>query len=196
MTIDDNNTVIFSDEEFSMLQKMLKGISSRYHGWSNLHKEDIEMELWIKALEVIKRTERMDMNLLARCAFNKALDMCRSAKTTVANVSIYDIDYMDKKIEEEANYTRQTTDDMSYLVNIEILNLFEQGTKEYEYVYTLIDYLGLVGNESKHVYEDCRMEKAVAIRLGYSDDTSQGYRKLKNRVRTTVRDLDFLDGLY
>ena len=36
----------------------------------------------------------------------------------------------------------------------------------------------------------------IIIASSYSDDTSQGYRKLKNRVRTTVRDLDFLDGLY
>ena len=189
MTINDDGTVTFTDEEFNEIRNMLMWISSKYNGWSNLQAEDIEMELWIKTLRVIQAMGKIEMNLLARCAYNKAIDLCRQAKMQkTRNFPLESFEGFEN--DDESCMRVQTEDDYSSLHIKEMLEIFEPNSREFEYVKLLTTYLGIHTPFNEDI-EDCsfgetRRELEIAKKLGYVNDTSQGYRKLKNKVRATL----------
>lgn len=192
--------VVLSDKEFSDLDKMLNGIAWKYNGWSGLQQEDIYMELWIKALEVIKSMGKIEMNLLAMCSYNRAIDLCRSAKKQnerYFNASdLLEVFGNTDEAGSGQTFSCCTEDDHSSINIQDMINLFDPGTKERKYIILVALYLGLDESvygesKSKMLFGNDRMELELAHLLGYVNDTSNGYRRLRGRVREKLVEQGF-----
>ena len=80
MTIEEDDLIQLDKDEYDKLKIIIAGISKKYTDWSGLEYDDLYSTLWIKSLEVIKKTKRFTPNLIAVSCFHKAYDLCRSAK--------------------------------------------------------------------------------------------------------------------
>jgi hypothetical protein len=204
---DETGNIKLSEEEFNKLDKMINGISWKYNGWSGLEQEDIAMELWIKTCEVIKYTGNINYNLIARCCYNKAIDMCRSARKTVTNSfsasefleSCFNSDKDFAKDSDNGSINISRNSDFYSKTDIEdMIKLFDPDTKERKYIILMILYLGLdeeIFNNPGSCYDKLfgneRMDYEIAKKLNYANDTSQGYRQLRERVRNKLRENGF-----
>jgi len=190
-----NGSYELSDEDYLALSDMLNGIAWRYNGWSGLLAEDIEMELWIKTIEVIREMDgRVELNYIARCCYYRTIDMCRYAKTRNIehsfDPSIIEMCTTDTEVVTDIDIlSRPEMDDYSFMVLLDLTRLFPVDSKENKYLQLIAMYAGMreVDDESflKELCDE-RMELVIAKRLGYADDTSNGYRKMRTRVRQVV----------
>ena len=196
----ENDRVILDDNEFSELDKMLHYIAIRYNNWSGLEYDDIKSELWVKALNVIKDVNHINLRLIAKCCYNASYDLCRKAKRkwevvdTNSELIYTDGFASDNKFED---------DDDLYLDNIivqEVVDSFPKNSRERNYLIYLALYLNipLRDHQEKNltfskVYgkypRTYRRELLIAKALGFSDDTSSGYRKAKYEVRNRLAEM-------
>ena len=196
----ENDRVILDDDEFSEIDRMLHYIAIRYNNWSGLEYDDIKSELWVKALKVIKDVNHINLRLIAKCCYNASYDLCRKAKRkwevvdTNSELIYADGFSPDNKFED---------DDDLYLDNIivqEVVDSFPKNSRERNYLIYLALYLNIPlrdHQEKNLTYEKVygkyprtyRRELLIAKALGFSDDTSTGYRKAKYEVRDRLAEM-------
>lgn len=198
MTIEDDGRVILDDSEYKKLSEMLHYIAIRFTNWSGLEYDDIKSELWIKTLDTLKDMKKIEPSWIAKCCFNVSHDLCRKAKRKWDKIDT-NSDYLDSDIPGSPQELSKS-DDENFLDNIniqELVDRFPRNSRERNYLVYLSLYLGipLREHEEKHLtYEkvyggfpaDYRRELVIAKALGFSDDTSTGYRKAKYEVRQTL----------
>ena len=192
-----NDCVTLDSREFKEIDNMLHYIAIRYNNWSGLEYDDIKSELWVKTLKVIKDVGHINLKLIAKCCYNASYDLCRKAKRkwevvdTNSELVYADGFLLNSKVED---------DDDLYLDNIvvqEVVDSFPKNSREKNYLIYLALYLGipLRDHEEKNltfekVYgkypKNYRRELLIAKALGFSDDTSSGYRKAKYEVRNRL----------
>ena len=197
----ENDRIILSPKEYSEIDNMLHYIAMRYNNWSGLEYDDIKSELWVKTLHVIKDVGHINLRLIAKCCYNASYDLCRKAKRKWEVVDtnselVYTDGYssLSNNIED---------DEELYLDNIivqELVDSFPKNSRERNYLIYLALYLEipLRDHEEKNltfekVYgkypRNYRREFLIAKALGFSDDTSSGYRKAKYEVRNRLAEM-------
>ena len=197
----ENDRVILDDDEYKDIDKMLHYIALRYNNWSGLEYDDIKSELWVKTLHVIKDVKYINLRLIAKCCYNASYDLCRKAKrkwevvdTNSELVYTDGLSSANNKIED---------DDEIYLDNIivqELVDSFPKNSRERNYLIYLALYLNIPLRDHKEknltfekVYgkypRNYRRELLIAKALGFSDDTSSGYRKAKYEVRNRLAEM-------
>lgn len=174
-----------SDEEFDQLHKMVRGIASKFHGWAGMHVDDIEIDLWIKTTQIVNGWNgEVVPNFIARCCYNEAKSLYRK-ELKHKDVHPYDKGLLEIMLEK--NDSRDTEDDLSQVHIEEIIGLFEEGTKDKEYVQMLNTYLQ-GDDDEKYDFESRVMNQEIALKLGYANSTSNGYRRLKYRVGEVIKE--------
>ena len=199
MVIEDDR-VILDDSEYSEIDNMLHFIAYRYNNWSGLEYEDIKSELWVKTLRVIRDVGHINMKLIAKCCYNASYDLCRKAKrkweVVDTNSELVYSDVFESK-------NRCEDDEDLYLDNIivqEVVDLFPKNSRERNYLIYLALYLNIPLRDHQeknltydkvygHLPPKYRRELAIAHALGFSDDTSTGYRKAKYEVRSRLAEM-------
>ena len=198
----ENDKVILDDNEYSEIDDMLHYIAIRYNNWSGLEYDDIKSELWVKTLNVIKDSNDINLRFIAKCCYNASYDLCRKAKRKWEVVDtnselVYTDGYSSLGI------NKFEDDDDLYLDNIvvqEVVDSFPRNSRERNYLIYLALYLNipLRDHEEKNLtYEKVygkypktyRQELLIAKALGFSDDTSTGYRKAKYEVRSRLAEM-------
>lgn len=191
-----SDKVLLTDEEFEKLSTLTHFIAMRYANWSGIEYDDLKSSLWVKTLELLKNGDEGDieMNWIAKCCYNLAKDICRKAKKYVENVDVN----TDALTEDEQIYDPWLLEDDSLFMDSlnvrDIMDMFPKNSRERNYLVYLTLYIGIPVEEHRErqltydkVYgrypEDMRREKAIAMALGFSDDTSSGYRRAKYAVR-------------
>ena len=196
----ENDKVILDNKEYSEIDKMLHYIAIRYNNWSGLEYDDIKSELWVKTLNVIKDINYINLRLIAKCCYNTGYDLCRKAKRKWEVVDTNsELVYADGFSTEN----KFEDDDELYLDNIivqEVVDSFPKNSRERNYLIYLALYLGipLRDHEERNLTfertygkypKNYRRELLIAKALGFSDDTSTGYRKAKYEVRHRLAEM-------
>ena len=178
-----------SQEEFNSINAMCYSIARKRQGWSGLELEDIAMELWIKAIDVLRGLKTLNFKLLYTCLNNRSYDLCRAAKRKAdSQFATSDFDAYGAILINQSN----KIDFYSKLFIGDLLSLFPSDTKEHKYIFLLAHYIGLDDClEDNLTFSDLftgkvRKECEIAQLLGYANDTSNGYRSLKHRVREKI----------
>ena len=196
----ENDRIILEPREYSEIDNMLHYIAMRYNNWSGLEYDDIKSELWVKTLNVIRDLNDINLRFIAKCCYNASYDLCRKAKRKWEVVDTNsELVYNDglpagKKFEDDEDL---------YLDNIivqEVVDSFPKNSRERNYLIYLTLYLEIPLRDHKEknltfekVYgkypKNYRRELLIAKALGFSDDTSSGYRKAKYKVRNRLADM-------
>ena len=198
----ENDKVILDNDEYSKIDELLYYIAMRYNNWSGLEYDDIKSELWVKTLNIIKDVNHVNLNLIAKCCYNTCHDLCRKAKRKWEVVDTNsELVYMDGF----SLLPNDKFDDNEelYLDNIvvqEVVDSFPKNSRERNYLIYLALYLEIPLRDHKEknltfdkVYgkypRTYRRELLIAKALGFSDDTSTGYRKAKYEVRNKLAEM-------
>lgn len=203
MEVTEEGVVRLTDEEFSTVDTMLHFIARKYDTWSGVEYDDLKSELWAKTLVILKKEKRIETRWIAKCCYNLSLDICRSAKKYVTRYDV-DSDLVDMVTESpEMSVPRQDAEEDETVIGRmaveELVKRFPRNSRERNYLIYLTLYMGIPISDHKErnltfekVYGDmpkgCRRDLAVARALGFSDDTSSGYRKAKYAVREALAD--------
>lgn len=186
-----------SDKEYTAeVADIIRGISSKYSYKFkdyDLSREDLEQELWVSILEAEKRKgEQLDANLVAKICYDRVKDlisfyMRRSHVPTPGPASDDD--------EKEPDYIgpsqSESPEELDF--NIELKNLynsFPEGSKERIFIDFWGNATGAFPNNrvvpEKTRKNDGFSEDSLAKILGYSGQSSGGYRKFRNKMRNII----------
>lgn len=186
---------------------MLYWIAKKYHNWAGIDSEDMEADLWIKTLQLLKnsQSETIEYNLIAKCCYNHAKDILRKAKKLKEkqcsadeesliglseNLDEIDTYYYGEVNAGSRNLAKNNLSNASVMVT-EMLKLFEDDQKAYNLVRLVALYyhvdIPINRNEgwtfeSKFGTHDT-YENEIAKALGYANSMSSGYRVVRQRVR-------------
>lgn len=188
-------------EQFKRLTKIINGIAAKRNGWLQIPKEEVIGELWLKSYEVIGRCNSFIPSVIARSLWNRLNDICRIGKRRKEKV-ILSSEWLEK-IETEDEVDGQTLsiedDNTSKLYILEMMNLFPDDSDEKKYLKALMFQIGLDEYLTKddidymREFEDRliaeneklrqRKETKIAKFLGFTTESSTGYRLIKEKVK-------------
>ena len=189
------------ERKMKAFTNIIKGIARKYESkW--VDREDLEQDLWVRILTLISDCggiENVDENLVARIAFNKAVDIyryCRrrydsKAEFIEGSSSEYDDapgpDYFDR--------IKQTfSKDSDVMMFKEVINLFPMGSKERKYVVMRLVNSGVLDIEyldAQDILENLEIpEKDIEeyyIRcLGYKSHAPGSWIVKKRNIRAEI----------
>lgn len=185
-----------NNERFNELNSLIKGIAKRsaYKMYSR-SEEDLVQDLWVKVLDTEKRKgEELDLNLVARICYDYIKDMIdydqrRNHMSADLSGSDEDDEYAD------TDFLGLKRDNGNYVSDImlkDLYNRFPEGSKERIF----LDFWGnasgampnsrVVPNSTRS--NDGYSEQALAKMLGYSGQSSGGYRKFRNKMKDLIAD--------
>lgn len=190
--------VHITSEEYEHLKSMVCGIARKYTGYAYIEYDDLEQELWIKALGLIAYHGNVNLKLIASSLYNNAIDLVRKRKRKHDNEKHLDSNTFnfldDNESNAKVNYLVSQNDLSDYSTSVvsELVELFDEGSKARAYVTMVAEFTGALSGEDyldsvKEKFTDFRPEKEFAIALGFKDDTSTGYRSLRQNVREVVK---------
>ena len=195
-----------TEEEYKSVERVINGISIKRDNWLHLNREDVKSELWIKAMEVILRTNQINLSVIARSCWNRINDICRITKKRNEKV-VLSSEWLEKiETEDEVNEQKLSVEDdnMSKLVIDELLEIFPKDSLERRYITLMIFQTGLdeylspeeleeyqAIEESFDIRYKRKKEYKIARALGFMTDTNSNYRKLKQSVKETLIEKEF-----
>lgn len=185
-----------NNERFNELNSLIKGIAKRsaYKMYSR-SEEDLVQDLWVKVLDTEKRKgEELDLDLVARICYDYIKDMIdydqrRNHLTTDLSGSDEDDEYAD------TDFLGLKRDNGNYVSDImlkDLYNRFPEGSKERIFLDFWGNASGAMPNNrvvpKSNRSNDGYSEKALAKMLGYSGQSSGGYRKFRNKMKDLIAD--------
>lgn len=180
-----------TDKQFKRLSQMLNGIATKRQAWLNVGREELVSELWIKSIEVIRRSGELNMSVIGRSCWNRLNDIFREKKRK-SEKFVYASEWIEKVDIELDNSLICVEDDReSNLIIDEMLNLFEEDSEERKFIELELYYIGLrdvKGEKPADLKKESKkqIEINIAQALGYVNDMANGYRVLKNKVRSVL----------
>lgn len=192
MEVGTDGRVELEGDELSRLDEMIHFIALRFTGWSGLEYGEVRSELWLKALKVLAK-HGMNLPVVARSCYNRAKDLGMEAKRRrERSVSESELgsEMVEPYVEEEP---------LENLFVQELVDSFPKGSPESNYLVYLTLCLGIHVREHdergltyQKVFggypEGWRRDMKVAKALGFTDDTSSGFRRAKYGVRERLRE--------
>lgn len=185
-----------SREDFEFINPVVERVAKHYN--PSLHSyllADIRQEIWMKLLEsnqLSKILEEHSTGYLYVTCNNIAIDLYR--KETVRHIreeeylsDIYDEDHITKNL-----ITYHAEYELTPLI-IDVLNLYEDNTKEKMYLVLRLKSAGLITNENFPEYSNIdpargETEESISRELGYTCKSSGTLWKKKRRMKSVIRD--------
>lgn len=201
--------IVLTEEVYEKLNEMLEGIcwkKDRYITSVGLTHEDVVQELWCKAMQVIDDCGgEANLSLIASCCYNLIVDLARKQFVRVNQIPMpvgEMLDTMDCSNDSRTqrdmgfyvedcfwnkNLKLGTDFDSGYVIE-EILGLFEEGSKELEYIKLVMIYSGVDTSVDPNLFFDfdASMRNELAWKLGYAGSGSNGFRGVERRVRSEI----------
>lgn len=184
--------VNLTETQFKELSAVVRGIAIKKGDWfAELGGvEELEQELWVKALNIIEAIgEYPDIRWIARACLNLTTDLYRKKKIRQRCFAC----------EEDvvASMGSKSLDsDNSMVIVDEMRNIFPVGSKERE-LFELFELWSGIKNPSRKkldvTFLSDTMRTEMALNMGYANSSSNGYRRVEHRVREGVQ--EYLDGL-
>lgn len=196
------NKVVLTNEQFEEIERVVSGISRR-KAWGVFTYEDLHQDLWLDVMELIEKVgEVPSLNLVARVCYNKVTDKIRYNRRRSDSQLLGD--------GTESNFEKGSTNEsaedfmvsrglggssvtMSNLVVQEMMELFDEGTKERLYIYQMAVFHNALDPEEDTSEEfdtlfsnDKRFDNEIAINMGYSGSHSSGYKRVRWAVRERI----------
>ena len=199
----------FTTEEAEGIDSLIRRIAWSKRDTIKMNFEDVVSELWINALEIIEKKQEVDHNYIAAASFNKIVDLIRRNIRTEA--SCYNNEELDRCISIDTlndspsvrhqssgsgNNVYTYCSNSSHMGRIEetvetldILSLFDKDSKEYKFTKAWMELLGIIETKDVSSFpETCAYDRYVAVTiLGYASSSSNGYARLRNKVREILR---------
>lgn len=206
------NSELLTAEAVAHLDSMLRRLAMKriVNGHLKMDFEDVVSELWINTLGIIERTGKIDFNYIAKASFYKMVDLVRY------NVNHEELLFEDSRLErclpQEIRNTQPKTRESdqenhrdTYIFStakfetadekmkaFEILELFEEGSKEYKYIEAQMKILGIIEVEDVTELPERVVDSWIATEvLGYAGCKSNGYLRLRNKVRQAIKDAGY-----
>ena len=149
------------------------GIAKKYSTTKYLNREDLENDLWVKVFQMLKDfnydVDSMDPNWVARCCYNQAVDLYRKNRYRYMDkVCRFDESFVHEDADSDSSQHHEKTaisstldklphakfhspdDDLIYEA---IINLFEKGSKERNYVISKMFMNGLIPLDRRYMEE-------------------------------------------
>lgn len=197
-----------STKDFENLDNIARSLSAKYHGWYGLVFDDVYEVVWEKISSLIKEGVR-DFALIYRCCKNLAMDQVRKAQAhrsrgfdadeVIMDSALYGNASFDSDFDEPVKTKWNPDFNDQYVVGkvstdcfdfVELLGLFEKGSPEWEWLY-------LVGIRNKIIEIDPviynrmfsdkhTVDQEVSKLMGYNQQSNNGYRAIRWRVRCKV----------
>lgn len=196
--LESSERYYLTEDEYKAVERVINGISIKRDNWLHMNREDVKSELWIKAMEVILRTNQINLSVIARSCWNRINDICRLTKKRNEKV-VLSSEWLEKiETEDEVNEQKLSIEDdnMSKLIIDELLELFPKDSIERKYITLMMFQTGLdeyLSPEELREYQAIeetfdirfkrRKEYKIAKTLGFITDTNSNYRKLKQSVK-------------
>lgn len=186
--------IVLKEEEFNSLDSMLRGIAGKYNGWYGLKYEDLYQECWLKASEVINSSEELNLDLICRCCYNRVMDIVRYTTRRLNQIPMDPGDESNRPLYGNSAklWNNSKTNFDINLILEEIENLFDEGSREREYIHELEVYFGVKDATKEAINSlfdfSSSRDNEIAWNLGYANSSSNGYRGLKWRVRCAVEE--------
>ena len=177
-----------TEDEIHEINSICKRIANKRAGWSGLESSDVASELWIKAIEVINASKSINYRLLYTCLNNRSFDLCRVARKMAENQFTVETVLPYRTVSSITHHE----DYNGSLYLQDLIRLFPQRSRERKYITLLAEYIGLgsflhTQNKFNDLFEGkVRRECELAKMLGFANDTSNGYRSLKQRVKERI----------
>lgn len=182
------------------LDAMIKRIAYSRKDTYMMDPEDVVTECWIKCLEVIDQTKRVDYGLLSIVCFRHIVNMIRESikkQHMPTDIRMFDrCVTQEQKQSMSADSNEFTTYDYCSIQRQksvgedlevkEILEMFDSETeqKERKFVETWMEVLGIKESENPEKLPEKAYDRYIAVDvLGYSSSSSCGYARLRLKVR-------------
>lgn len=200
MNYDANGKKLLDEEKTAYLDKMIRGIAWSKRNTIMMDFEDVVSELWINALEIIEKRQEVNFDYIFKACKYKIVDLVRKNIRTA--YLPYDNSEFERCIpielrnecgndgnsnQEFHSYNYSTSKPISaegYTEVMSMLDLFTEGTKEFKLVKSWMEILGIIEAEDLQKLPDSAYDRYIAVDiLGYASSSSNGYAKLRNKVR-------------
>lgn len=206
----------------SLIRRVARKYSMTYETCSSrFGYDDVVSSCWIAVVDKVNQVyqtnsdaesvfELVDRNLLARVCHTTIIDMVRKEiKRPTISLDLESLEYAgDRNVGSDnsslgsINDRLSTKFDTGYEITLvkEILNLFEEGTRERKLVEMFIKiYCNIDEFEDQALLSDLEgkgdvYDKWIAKKLNYANASSSGYQKLKNRVQATIARNGYANG--
>lgn len=210
------NTKMTNSEALKVDSMLRKIARKKFHQFETLSSrvdyEDVVQELWLKALDIFSRYPEMSFEdkrkMIAKASFDKIVDIVRyEARRPSISIDPSRFDREDERDSGESKSennskryidldTRSRIDSQLDVVEVkEILDLFEEGSKQRRYIELMISYFCDLDSEFFNSNEDySSMEGGqsnnwnswVARQLGFGGASSSGYQRIRYSVRAKL----------
>lgn len=161
---------------FEDFTPIVRGVAAKYTSqWIDF--DDLEQELWVVVLDLIQDCggiENVDKSLVARCCYNRAVDIYRYNRRRYDSKAQYiegtDIDDDDLRPDYfEALKSDKYIRGYDLILIKEVINQFAVGSRKRQYVVMKLVNNGVL---SKEQLDDCDKEFAKIL---YDDENETGY---------------------
>lgn len=196
--------VNLSDEEVKALDTMIRKLVYKKKGAGKIpfqmSVEDVVSEMWITAMEVINKKGSVEMNLIAIACLCRLVDLTRAyVRRPCVAIDPSRFSYLlgeEDSIEHKVDGSRAVGELLTSKLeqpgeNLpldDILNLFEKDSKEYKFVKLMIGASGARVESPEDAPDSCAVDGFVAMKMGYASVSSNGYKRVRSRVRETIRE--------
>ena len=201
-----------NEEKMKQFEEIINGVARKYFSYGKqgnkyLSQEDAVQELWVRILELIRDcggVEYTDASLVARIAYNKAVDLFRfhqrryDSKAEFFEGTEYEFDYADIKFDRAPNYFEALWSDKfikgyDLVLYKEVIDLFEIGSKERKYVVLKLINSGLLKKSDLDPWDQAIVaipetedEEGYIHELGYKSHCPGSWTCKKRAMYTTI----------
>ena len=213
-----NTKYVIEDKKALEIDTMLRKIAWKKHSQyetcsSRFEFEDVVSELWLNALAIIERQQRIDMDLIAHASFQKIVDLVRKEiKRPIVGFDPSTLEWTSEESEGGANsyladipgFCSKFMSPETYSEITEMIGLFDEGTKHRTYLQLAILYFcdeETAGLDSREVdfsdmdgRQDDYWQTWIAHKLGYANACSSGYQKVRNQVQAKLAQSGYAKG--
>lgn len=191
---------VLTDEQVKELDKVIRRCVGSKKDHIRMDFEDVVSELWIMALQIIEKKGALDYNYISASCFNRMVDLARyNYRKQVDSMTEDELDLCIPSEErvrstktrmssaERHSYQFSSVKNVSVEENIELLdmlNLFEEGTRERTYLEIWFKIQGVISSEEE--LPEKAIDGYIAEKLGYAGSKSCGYARCRLRVREAL----------
>ena len=196
------------EEKMKQFEDIINGVARKYFSYGKqgakyLSQEDAVQELWVRILELIRDcggVENTDANLVARIAYNKAVDLFRfhqrryDSKAEFFEGNEYEWDHSDRVPDYfEALYSDKFIKGYDLVLYKEVIDLFEIGSKERKYIVLKLVNSGLLKKSDLDPWDRAEVaiperedEESYIHELGYKSHAPGSWIVKKRNMYTMI----------
>lgn len=185
--------------------EIVNGVARKYGRAYGLNVEDLAQDLWVKLLECgLLDTPNPNFDLIAKTCFNRAVDIYRFERRRYDRKGTYEseeaVAFSASEVTSGAFSRNRASyrQPEKYIELVEMIELFEQGSRERKFVVAKAYYEGVISMREALEFEPSLTREALES-LGDKEDTfawilglsacgSGSYRSLKRKIKARLQE--------